>query len=203
VVSGVIRDGDDEHCRIYVTSSARGGEAVSLMALLEPHRGISESYAKNILKSLGLQEDAFTWYNLETQARLLWERALAAVEIVLILIFIGLIPWLGKKLALLFTALREDLKSLYFRELFITRRARLLKFAVLILALAVSAAAVMFFALKTVSLILPWQDIPHLADLNRDMFDLKLGRLFSADPVSRILFIASLVLAARLSSARF
>ncbi|GHU08291.1 hypothetical protein FACS1894151_03950 [Spirochaetia bacterium] len=196
IVSGVIRDGDDEHCRIYVPSSVRGGEAVSLMALLDPRRGKLESYAKDILKSLGLQENAFTLYNLETQSRLLLERFLAVLEIGLIFIFLYLIPRLGKKCAALISALREDLKTFYVRELLIVRSTTLLKSALLFLALAVSGIAALFLSLKTVSLCLPWQDIPPLSDLNRDVFAWKLGRLLSADRASRILFIASLVLAA-------
>ncbi|GHU01385.1 hypothetical protein FACS1894147_01120 [Spirochaetia bacterium] len=196
VVSGVIRDGDDDHCRIYVPSSVQGGEAVSLMALLDIRRGITESYAKDMLKSLGLQEDAFTWYNLETQTSLLLERALAAWGIILLLIFLYVIPRLGKKCAALLSVLREDLKTFYIKELLTVRGARLLKMAILFLALAVSAAAALFLARKMLSLCITWQDIPRLSDLNRDVFSWKLGRLICADEVSRVLFIISLVLIA-------
>jgi hypothetical protein len=71
-----------------------------------------------------------------------------------------------------------------------------LKFVFLFSALTVSAAAVLFLALKMVSLFLLWQDIPPLSDLNRDMFEWKLDYLFSVDLPSRLLFAATVFSAA-------
>ncbi|MDR2483491.1 MAG: ABC transporter permease, partial [Treponema sp.] len=85
LVSGVIRDGDDENCRVYVPSSARGREVLALAALLNPSGGITEAAAKSRLKALGVREGNFAFYHLGDQERLLWERVLAAAGIAAVL----------------------------------------------------------------------------------------------------------------------
>jgi hypothetical protein len=64
IVSGVIRDGDEDECRVYVPSSVQGGEALFLLALINPQGGLSAAYIKNRLPSLGVREGDFEFYDL-------------------------------------------------------------------------------------------------------------------------------------------
>jgi hypothetical protein len=192
IVTGVVNDGDKDNCRVYVPSSVRGGTADSLMVLLDPAGRVSEGYAKNSLKTLGVQDKDFSFYNLETQARLPWERVRAALEILAIILIAGALPPGWKKTAAGCRELRGELKSRYPRELFALRRKELLRLAALILVLAAAVTAALILALNLAALCLPWQDLPALADLGPDYFPPKLAILRSVDLPSRILFRGAL-----------
>jgi hypothetical protein len=164
------------------------------MALMDAPRGLNEAYAKNSLKSLGVQGGSFKFYNLETQARLPEERALAALGIVLSLILMRLLPWLGGSITVLFLELRGELTSRYLRELIAARLSLLARCAGLTLALALAAGSALTLILRVVSLCLPWQDIPALSGLSREFFDPKLRLLRSCDLSSQVLFYGALIL---------
>jgi hypothetical protein len=195
LVSGVIGDGDDENCRVYVPSSLRGGGALSLLALMEKRRGTGEAgeaSVKNSLKALDIREGAFAFYNLETQSRLLGERVLAALGVFAGLFLLCLTLPLGRRAGARIAALRRGLGEHYLGELVRLRRKDLWRCAALILALAAALVLALLLARALLSLCLPWGDIPALGELNRDFFSLKLEPLRRVDLPSRLLFGASL-----------
>jgi hypothetical protein len=192
IVTGVVDDGDRKHCRIYAPSSIGGGTADALMALLDSAGRINEGYAKNSLKSLGVQAKDFTFYNLENVSRLPVGRALTAFGILVIALLSSAVPPLWKKIRALCRDLRGELKNHYLRELPSLRLNELFRLAALIFVLAAAGAAMLILALNLAALCLPWQDLPDIADLNPVSFSSKLAALKSAVPPSRILFWAAL-----------
>jgi hypothetical protein len=63
LVTGVLADGDDENSIMYVPSSVTGGMPKSLVLLLAPDKGISEAYAKSVLKTLNIHESNYRFIN--------------------------------------------------------------------------------------------------------------------------------------------
>ena len=192
LVTGVISDGDVNKARIYIPSSVRGGEAGALALT----GGMDEAYVRNSLKTLGIQEGYFDFINLGTQCRLLWERAEVVTLLFFAFLFISLLkPLIGgfKKAG---SAMKRDLTRLYPGELLQRRGNSFYKVVFLSLGLVLLPILTLFLFLRLASVCLPWQDIPSLADLNRDFFILRLSEIRGFELISRFFFGCSLALLA-------
>jgi hypothetical protein len=196
IVTGVIDDGDDETSRVYVPSSVRGGAALSLMALMDSSRGITAVFIKDNLKNLGIQDELFTFYNLETQARLYGQQILVVLMFLCCLVLIMFVPWWLKKFKATVSALRGELKNHYPRELLKTHGHQIFNAVFPGLILAISAGLVLFLFLRMVSICLPWQDLPPMGDLDRNAFGLKTALLRDRGAAAWGLFGGALVFSA-------
>jgi hypothetical protein len=204
IVTGVVNDGDDETSRVYVPSSVRGGGAASLLALMESGRGITEArlhesrlheaYIKDSLKSLGVQNELFTFYNLETRARLYRQQVGVVLMFLCCLVLIMFIPRWLERLKMAVSALQGELKNHYPRELLKTHSPAILKAVFPGLLLAASAGLVLFLLLRMVSICLPWQDLPPIGGLDRNVFYQKTAPLRDWEQIAWILFAGTPVL---------
>jgi hypothetical protein len=190
LVAGVINDGDEDHCRVYVPSSVRGGGADALMALTSG--GIDEAYVKNSLKTLAVQEAACNFFNFGTIMNLLWERVAVISLLFFALLFLSLLRPLALKFKAAFAVLREELERRYIVRIFSEERKLILKPLLLGLGLAILPVLALFLFLRLASICLPWQDIPSLALISRELFYPRLERLRDYELASRLLFFVSL-----------
>jgi hypothetical protein len=192
LVSGVINDGDEDHCRVYIPSSIRGGGADALMALTAPSGGIDEAYVKNSLKTLGIQEAAYNFFNFGKIVNLLWERAVVITLLFFALFFLSLLRPLTLKFKATFTVLKEELERRYMGQLLNENSKIILKPVLFALGLAIFPVLALFLFLRLASICLPWQDIPSLALISRELFYPHLERLCYYEFASRLLFFISL-----------
>jgi len=192
LVAGVIKDGDEDHCRLYVPSSIRGGRADALMALTAASSGVDEAYVKNSLKTLGIQGAAYNFFNFGTITALLWERAAVVLLLFFALFFLSLIRPLALKFKTAFTVLTEELERRYPAQIFNENRKIILKPLLFAIGLAIFPVLALFLLLRLASICLPWQDIPSLALISRDLFYPHLQRLRDYELASRIVFFISL-----------
>jgi hypothetical protein len=190
LVAGVINDGDEDHCRLYVPSSIRGGGADALMVLTSG--GIDEAYAKNSLKTLGVQEAAYNFFNFGTITYLLWERVVVISILFFALLFLSLISPLALKFRTAFAVLKEELERRYIWQILKGNRKTILKPLLFALGLAIFPAMALFLFLRLASICLPWQDIPSLALISRELFYPHFERLCDYEFASRLLFFISL-----------
>jgi len=190
LVAGVINDGDEDHCRIYVPSSVRGGGADALMALTSG--SIDEAYAKNSLKAIGIQEATYNFYDFGTITDLLWERVAVILLLFFALVFLSLLRPLTLKFKTAFAVLREELEQRYMGQLLNENRRIILKPMLFALGLAIFPVLALFLFLRLASICLPWQDIPSLALLSKELFYPHLERLCDCELASRLLFFISL-----------
>jgi len=190
LVVGVINDGDDDHCRLYVPSSVRGGSVEALLALTSG--GIDETYVKNRLKTLGIQEAAYNFFNFGTITDLLWERAAIIILLFFALIFLSLLRPLVHKFKSAFAVLKEELERRYMGQILNENRKIILKPLLFALGLAILPVLALFLFLRIAFICLPWQEIPSLAFISRGLFYPHLKRLCDYEFASRVLFFISL-----------
>ena len=186
LVTGVISDGDDEHSRVYVPSSIHGAPAGELLALTSS--GYDEAYIKNSIKNLDVREGSFTFFNLGTQIRLLWERVLVVPPLFFALFFAGLLRPFTVKFTMAISALRAETARRYTGEILRKNRKAVFKPAALALVLLFLPTAALFLFLRIASIVLRWQDIPSMTAINREIFYPHLVRLYNFELVSRFFF---------------
>jgi len=187
LVTGVISDGDEDKARIYIPSSVRGGEAAALALT-----GIDEIYARNSLKALGIQGGNFIFINMAALCGLLWERAEALVLLFFAFLFLSLLKPLIGGFGKACSALKKDLTRLYPGELLLKHGKSFYRAAFFVLGLVLFPTIALFLFLRLASVCLPWQDIPSLANLNREFFSLQISRIRTLELVSRLFFGFSL-----------
>jgi hypothetical protein len=190
LVTGVIQDGDDDAERIYVPSSVRGGEAAAL-ALISSGK-LDDAYVKNSLKTLGIWEDSFDFINFETFRRLFLERTWSIPVLFLIFLLFSILRPLIMALKEAIVALKTELGQHYLSEILKKQQKTIVKFGFLVLGLVCIPVLAIFLLINRISIWLPWQDIPSLDGLNRDLFYPHLDRLVSLEMVSFSLFLLSL-----------
>jgi hypothetical protein len=190
LVTGVIRDGDDDTARIYVPSSVHGGEAAAL-ALISSGR-MDEAYIKNNLKALAIREDSFDFINFETFRRLFLERALTISVLFLIFLLLNTLIPLITIFRKTINTLKTELGWHYLAEILKKRQKTIIKLCFLVLGMICVPVSAVFLLIKRVAVWLPWQDIPSLSGINRDSFYSRLDMLTSLETASLSLFILSL-----------
>jgi hypothetical protein len=188
IVTGIINDGEDESPRVYVPSPAGGGRAPFLLA----HGDAGAGHIRDSLKSLGIYDSGFNFFDFGAELRFLRERAAVALALLLCLLPAFLIPRAAEKWGAAFSRLRRELKRRYFSELF--RSGGLpLKFFASILALPACAGAILFILSRVVSVCLFWRDLPSLGSLDRRVRFPGVAVLQACETASGILFRLFLV----------
>jgi hypothetical protein len=197
IVTGVINDGDEDTSRIYAPSSVWGGRASSLIAGTGGAGGgggeVDAAYIRDNLKSLGIYDRSFTFFDLGAGTNFLGEQA-AAAFMLLCSLFLAfcMFPALGKFRAV-FSLLRQRLNYRYSPELPRSGgRTACTFFASLLLPPACSGG-ILFLLRRVVSICLPWQDLPSLGDIDRRIFYPKLALFEDCAAASGILFLLFLV----------
>jgi len=192
LVTGVIQDGDDDHCKIYIPSSVRGTQAGMLLALMSPSGGLNEDYIKNSLKTLEIRDRNFSFYNLGTRVRLLWERVKVIPILFFSLLFLGFVVPLAGKFKNSLAALKRKLGHHYPSEIFQKDRKIILRPGVIVLEIGILTVLSLFLILRFVSICLPWQDIPSPGGLDMDIMYPRLAQLHDYNLVSLMFFGFSL-----------
>jgi hypothetical protein len=185
IVSGVINDGDTENCRIYVPSSLLSSPG-ALYLLVKA----DETIIKDSLKSLGLSDDTFYFFNLGNHARLFGEQAALALMFFCSLLLILRLPRDWEKCRTLFFTFRGELKKNYLRE--VLRTAKIFTALLPVLRLAVCAAVVLLLLRRSLAFCLPWQDLTPLKYVERNIFCGKILRLQYWETTSWFLFFGAL-----------
>jgi len=195
LVTGVIDDGSDDSV-IYIPSSisdAANASVTDFLALLSPYSGYDEIYAKNSLKSLGVHESNYNFYNLSSQLDLMYERAAIIIILFVAIILMFIFTFFIKNFKESFITLKIELSRHYANELLKHKRAAVIKPALITLLLICCPSLALFLLIRAASIILPWQDIPSIFDC-RALFYPHIERLYNFEIASRLFFIFSLIL---------
>ena len=190
LITGVISDGDNDTPKIYIPSSVRGGEAGSLMALSSTAH--NEAYIINSLKTLGIREGSFGFFNLETHNRLLWQRPLVILYLIASLFLLSMLMPLAGKCRRKLITLKTELSRHYPGELLRTNGRIVYIPFLFCLGFAIIPVAALLIILELVTICLPWQDLPSFTDINKDLFFPYLVTMRNIEQVSLVLFVLSL-----------
>ena len=146
-VAGVIDDLNDDSSNIYVPSSFAGGRPQSLMTLLDSAK-VSETYAKNALKTLGVRDSGYDFINFSKTVSMFWGRFYVSWKAALCLTILLIGRVVIARMAGLIPVYREKLKRMYLRELISENRAVMLKMTGSFILLLAGAGAVLTFSLQ-------------------------------------------------------
>ena len=162
LVSGVLRDNDDENNVIYIPSinNTQNTHVSAIIALLAPERGISETYAKNALKALGVQNTAYMFVNMENMANLYWEWLFAALKLALCGLFSAFTPAILRRVKAAALVFMDTLKQQYLKESLAMRRKELLKAIVLVIFLLAGIAICITLVSQVLAGFLYWRSLP-------------------------------------------
>lgn len=196
LVTGVIRDRDDDHCRLYVPSSIRVANAAILLALIDTANGYDEAFLKKGLKKLGIQEGIYDFYNLGRQIRLFWERVWIIPLLFISFFLVSLIKPVFLEFLNALAVLKMELDHDYLAEILKRRRKIVLKPIIMVFLLVLFPSLALYSLIRTASICLPWQDIPSLAGLSRDLFYPCILELKNYEFASVFVFIFTLILLA-------
>ena len=192
LVTGIINDGDNDNSRVYIPSSVTGGQAGYFFALISEAAGISETYIKNSMKTLGIHETMFSFINLNTQIKNLYERACVTVMLFSGFLFVFLFLFFIGKFRNAFLLLKTEMKNRYIAQIFRENKKIVFKPLLSALPLLVSPITALFLFLRALSIILPWQDIVSLKG-KQDILYPHIERINNYEFASRFLFIFSLL----------
>ncbi|MCL1817192.1 MAG: ABC transporter permease, partial [Clostridiales bacterium] len=193
LVSGVLDDKNTITPCIYAPASVTGGEADSLLVLMDK-TAVNADYAKNALKQLGIYEHNYVIVNLATASATFDQRLIVGFKIILILIIILLLRYCLKSLAKRLPLYREQLKQLYPSELLTKHFSALIKTALAALALLGGLAVLLILALQILATCLSWQNLlPPGHDWAMGSFADKLAWLHIWYPVGICLFLLLLI----------
>lgn len=140
-VAGVMDDGIDD-ARVYAPATVLGLDVQSLLALMDGQR-VTREYAANALKNLGIYEDQYDMIDLGSEAAGYWERFLIAAMAAFCAALLLLLRSLPRRAADNYRALKDALRHMYPRELFLREFSGMMKFLLILAALVLGAAAVL------------------------------------------------------------
>jgi hypothetical protein len=196
LVVGVMRDGEEDNANVYLPSSVTGGRAETLLALINPADGITETYAVNALKEIGTQEESHRFISLPAAAAAYWERFSVSWRTAACLVLVILIRVIWVKARGGLSDYRERLTRVYFRQLLAEHRRGMLSITVLGLLLAVCAVAVSVLMVQILAICLTWQDLTAAGSLPDDVFLTKTDFLRANHLPGVMLFAALLIMLA-------
>jgi hypothetical protein len=161
LVSGVLRD-NDENNLIYIPSinNAQSASVSALIALLAPERGISETYAKNTLKALGVQEAMYMFVNMENMVNLYWEWLFAALKLALCVLFGVFTPAILHRIKVTALVFMDTLKQQYLKDSIAMRRKELLRIIAMTSFLLASLAFCLTLLSQVLAECLYWHSFP-------------------------------------------
>jgi hypothetical protein len=136
LVSGVLRDNDDANNVIYIPSintinNVQSANVSAIIAMLAPERGISETYAKNMLKTLGIQDAAYMFVNMEHMANLYWEWLFVVIKVALCVLFGAFAPAILRRIKAAALVFMDTLKQQYLKDSLAMCRKELLRIIML------------------------------------------------------------------------
>lgn len=158
LVTGVIQDGDEDNANVYVPSGATGGRPQSLMALLGG--GVTEAYAKTALKSLGIHDNAYKFYNLSKLASMYGERFDVAWKTAAMLLAVFIAVRSALNVSKRLRSMKKLLNNQYLTELAASRRADMVKAAGMIILLVACIAASLVLSVQILDICLGWLKLP-------------------------------------------
>lgn len=189
LVTGVIRDGDDDRSRIYIPSSVRGGETASFA--MSAAGGLDSAYIKNSLKTLGIRDLNYNFLDFGVFNRLFLER----IRVILLFFAVCLLLSLYRPLIVVFlgtvSVLKEKLERFYPVEILKKHGKSLIKTVIAGLGMVILPVLAVILLIRLVSICLPWQDIPSLAVQNREIFYLQIDKIQKLNMISAGIFILS------------
>jgi hypothetical protein len=189
IITGVIQDGDTENANLYIPSSVSGGQAQSVIALLDGT--ITEAYAKNALKSIGIHDSGFDFINLSRSAGIFTECFAVVLKAALSALLLTLAARARAGLLGRLRFLRSKLGEFYFRELATRYWADFLKSAAGLLLFAGGVAAMLLLSLQVLETCLAWQEVTWITgELVVGDFGQKLIWLRNMQPLCFLLFAA-------------
>jgi hypothetical protein len=178
IVSGVIDDGDEENKNSYIPSSISGGAPTTLLALLDPAKGINTIYAAGALKSFGVHDTDHIVVNLDAAYKLYWERLIVALEAAFCVVFLVVFHKRFSRLGAIVKKLRDRSKWLYADRLFIEHVRDFFSIAGGALLLLAGVALCLVLLSRILADGLRWRDMPALKGaLTGNSFALKLSPL--------------------------
>ena len=193
LVAGVLDDGDADKPRVYAPASVTGGNADSLMVLLDDHL-VNVDYAKNGLKELGVYEGNATVVHLAAAAAAFGQRLTVGLRGMLILLILLLLRRCGSFALRRLPHYREQMKQRYLREVLAANRKDLLKTALALAALLVGVVALGALALQILAICLGWPgQLPAGHDWAMGGFAGKLAWLHDWRPIGVATFAALVV----------
>lgn len=160
LVTGVIRDGDEDNANIYAPSGVTGGRPQSVMALTGG--GVTATYAKNALKSLGIHDAAYEFYDLSKLASLYGGRFAAAWKSAAFLTAVIVTVMAALGTASRSRAIKARLKDQYLTELAAKNRRDLLKTAGWALLAITGAATALVLSVQILEACLGWTGLAQV-----------------------------------------
>lgn len=158
IVTGVIQDNDTENPKIYAPSSVTGGQAVSLMVLMDDQT-VTEAYVKNALKSVGIHESSYDFINLAKSASAFEERLSVAWKSALFAVILLFVLQAGGRLLENLRFYRNRLREIYVQELFVYHRADFVRTIAGLLLFAAGILVILLLSLDILATCLTWQEI--------------------------------------------
>jgi hypothetical protein len=165
LVTGLIDDGDEDNPQVYIPAPIRGEGPQSLLVLLNGGKGIDAPYVKQALRSLGITEREWRFFDLSAAAGLYEERFILALWSFICLCFAIFAGGRISALKAAFSDLRRRLKEKYPGELIRENRQSIILMALTVFALAGGTAFCFSRILKMAAVCLDWQDLPPLREL--------------------------------------
>ena len=189
IITGVIQDGDADHSNLYVPASVTGGQAGSVIALLDDT--VTEAYARNALKSIGIHESNCEFFNLARSVGIFGECVSVAWKSALFLLLLFFAFRTGSDLSARLRFDRAKLEDLYFREMLAQYRPDVLRTAGSMLFLIMGVVIMLFLSLQILETCLTWRSLPLITgELTAGDFGRRLVWLRDMQPISFILFAA-------------
>jgi len=190
IITGVIQDNDTENANIYVPSSVTGGQAESLMVLMDD-KDITEAYAINALKSVGIHENNYDFINLSKSASAFSQRFSVALKAALSAAILLFVFNAYGRLVQSLHFYRKRMREIYFRELFVYHRADFVRTLAGLLFLAAGIALILLLFLGILETCLTWQEIiPVTGELTAGDFGGRLAWLRDYQWIGAALFAA-------------
>lgn len=158
IITGVIQDNDTENANIYAPSSVTGGQAESLMVLMDD-KDITEAYVKNALKNVGIHENNYDFVNLSKSASAFDERFSVALKVALSTVILLFVFKAGGRIIQTLFFYRKRMSEIYFCELFVRHGADFIKTIAGLLLFAAGIVVVLLLSLEILGICLTWQEI--------------------------------------------
>lgn len=189
-ITGVIQDKDADNANIYAPSSVTGGSPQSLMSLTGG--SITQVYAVNALKSLGIRDTAYDFYNLSSLASLYGEFFLVAWQAAVCLLAILAAAIAAIRAQDFMRSLKVKLKKEYIADIAAKNRGELFKPAGYAILSVMGVAAALAVSVRILDTCLGWYKITPVADIAMPDFALRLAWLKDYYWMGMALFIAFL-----------
>lgn len=157
IIAGVVQDNDEDNANLYAPATVIGGQPEAVMVLLDST--ITEAYAKNALKSVGIRDSGYDFVNLAKSAAAFGERFTVAWQAAVLAALLILLIEAGGKLMAAIRFYRDRIRELYLREVMARYRAATAKTVCVMAAFIAGIVAAMRLSLRILYTCLTWQEV--------------------------------------------